>query len=135
MSKMVAQVREVIKPSTDGFNCLVHNDTWTNNLMFRGADAVKLLDLQIIRYARPAVDLVRLMACCTRAKFRHENTTELLKHYYEVIARRMKALGHDPDKVYPWDSLKSDYDECFVFGFVMAGFHLQVARFYKVYFM
>ena len=73
----------MLRPKEDGFNCLIHNDAWCNNFMFKkDSSEIMLLDFQFVRRARPTVDLAYLLVCSASPSFRKENLDGLLSLYY-----------------------------------------------------
>lgn len=85
-----------------------------------------MLDLQLMRVARPAVDLSYLFGSSTSPEFRKEHLADFLQFYHTALASHLGDLGHRVDDLLTLDQLKRDFDECFVFGFVVGILHSQV---------
>lgn len=74
---------------------MCHGDLWINNLMFRyDADqvvnAVKLLDLQAVRFTSPSIDILHFLYTSTLRKVRERSLNELLEVYVEAVAAELK---------------------------------------------
>lgn len=66
---------KIVAPSKDGINVLNHGDYWINNMMFlyEGEETVnpqdiRLVDLQLVRYSSPALDLQYFMTTSVQQK-------------------------------------------------------------------
>ena len=122
---------DAVHPAKDGaFNCLIHNDAWCNNFLFttEGAEKVsKMLDFQVVRRARPAIDLAYFFCSSTTTEFRKRHLDELLRFYYDLLNAELTRLGHDAESVFPFSRLISDFDECFIFGYGKGQMHAMLA--------
>jgi hypothetical protein len=76
--------------------------------------------------SRVTVDLAYLFGSSSFAKFRDEHLDGLLKIYYEKLIQDLETFGY-PKSVYPFDKFLSDYEDTWVFGFVMGCMHIQVS--------
>ena len=76
-----------------------------------------MVDLQICRRARPSLDVACLLVTTTNEDFRANNLEEALKFYHSRLGHYLSKCGHDVNGLYPFEQLKKEFDECFVFGF------------------
>nr|BCX71435.1 adult-specific protein A7 [Ischnura senegalensis] len=85
-----SRVSKMAKPSSRHANAVCHGDLWANNIMFRydsegePVDA-KLVDLQLVRYAPPAADILMFLHLSTTKAFRDEHGRDLLLAYYRYL--------------------------------------------------
>lgn len=86
-----------------------------------------MIDLQLVRRARPAVDLVYLLGSSTTPEFREGHMEEVLTFYHETLTGLLGKFGYSPE-LYTYAQLKKDFDECFIFGFVMSTMHSMVTN-------
>ncbi|XP_071442951.1 uncharacterized protein [Hetaerina americana] len=88
------RVFEAAQPSDEFPNVLCHGDMWTNNIMFseeKGELDALLVDLQLVRYAPPAFDILLFLHVCTKRAFRERHLEELLKFYHEALGECLPA--------------------------------------------
>jgi hypothetical protein len=81
---MYKTIRKYTK--SNEFAVLNHGDPWANNILFREADGncqLKLVDLQLGRFAPGACDLTYFLYTSTNPKFRQQHEDELIKFYLE----------------------------------------------------
>lgn len=71
------------------------------------------------------MDLAYLLGSSTTPEFRRDHLDEILSFYHGTLIEVLGGLGY-PALLYPYDQLKQDYDECFVFGFAMGTMHAMV---------
>lgn len=124
-----AVVEEILKP-TSGFNTLLHNDMHMNNVMYKkkpdgSLEHLVLLDLQLMRRSRPAVDLVYFFGSSTYFQFRAKHMEELLKYYHGCLSNELEAFGYSKS-THTYQQLNQDFDDCWPFGFVIAIMHMQL---------
>ena len=93
-----------------------------------------ILDLQTIRYCRPALDLAYFFCSSTSPNFRKAHLREMQEYYYNELFKQLQTLGKYSKDMYTFDMLLQDYNECFPWGFVMGFAHAQVIVSY-VYFI
>ena len=115
----------------DGFNVLNHNDLHMNNVMYTknedgSADKLVLLDLQLMKYTRPTVDLAYFFGSSTSAAFRSQHLDHLLQVYHDQLGEELGIFGYNIKSLYPLDKLKDDFQDTWHFGFVVASLHMQV---------
>ncbi|XP_021936590.1 uncharacterized protein LOC110838079 [Zootermopsis nevadensis] len=93
---------------------ICHGDCWNNNYLFKyGKDDSKptgviLLDFQLSRYSSPVLDLSYFIASCTDHALRCEHYDLLLARYYDSLARFIRLLGSDPQKLFPQDVFQNN---------------------------
>ncbi|KAG8222237.1 hypothetical protein J437_LFUL001435 [Ladona fulva] len=89
-------VFSIVQPSSEYSNAVCHGNLCFYNLLFTyDKDAngittpvdVKLVDLQMYRFAPPATDILFLIYVCTRREFRDKYLSELLSYYYKELGR------------------------------------------------
>ena len=85
-----------------------------------------LLDLQLIKYARPTVDLAYFIGSSTSPSFRAANLKKCLEFYHEALTQELEAFGYKT--VYSLDLLKSDFQDCWMFGYFVGCMHVQVRK-------
>ena len=85
---------------------------------------IKVLDFQMSRRTRPAVDLVYFLGSSTTPEMREKHLEELLHFYHDQLTEILD--GHGYSGRYTYTELKKDFKECFVFGFVLATSHAKV---------
>lgn len=103
---------------------LCHGDVWNNNILFKYNKSIpveiRLLDWQITRYASPVCDLTYYLFCCTHKKLRDDHYEEFLQIYHKSLSTLLRKLGSDPEKLFPYDKLKSELKRVGKFGLLMA---------------
>jgi hypothetical protein len=85
---------------------------------------ITILDLQLMKYSRPTVDLVYFFGSSTDAAFRKKHKESLLRIYHESLTAELKVFGYE--NLYSFDDLLKDFEDTWGFGFVMSCFHVQV---------
>ena len=89
-----------------------------------GYDEITLLDLQLMKYTRPTLDLTYFFGSSTFAPFRSKHLETLLKHYHDKLSQELKVFGYE--NVYSFEDLCQDYEDNWVFGFICSFLHMQV---------
>ena len=84
-----------------------------------------MVDLQLVRRARPSIDLVYLLGTSTGPEFREKHLEEILSFYHSTLIAGLTKFGYSSD-LYTYQQLKKDFDECFIFGFVMGTMNAMV---------
>lgn len=82
---------------------ICHGDCWNNNTLFKlDADGkptdVRLLDLQLARYASPVLDLVYYIFCCTQKELRDQFYESFLSVYHSSLAQHLERYGQNREK-------------------------------------
>lgn len=87
---------------------------------------ITIIDLQLMKYTRPTVDLAYFFGSSTDATFRKKHLPSLLKTYHETLTSELKTLGYE--NLYSFQDLIEDFDDTWGFGFVMSCLHVQVRK-------
>ena len=85
-----------------------------------------VIDLQMARYARTAVDLSYLLNSSLTPEFRKDHLDDLLKMYHSLVMEHLEKCGVDTKGLFSLDDLKRDYVDCGIFGFLLGSSHCQV---------
>ncbi|KAK3928381.1 Adenylate cyclase [Frankliniella fusca] len=106
--------------------CLVHGDCQVNNVAFKYDEATGratdclLYDFQIVHYASPVVDLVRILIVSTDRELRAAHFDDLLRGYLRELHAHLRAGGiKDPDSIYSWDLLQRHMRRTVLWGVIM----------------
>lgn len=94
--KIYAIMRDSIKNAKDEDCVMCHGDLWVNNLMFKYdacnmVSAVKLMDLQTVRFTSPSIDILHFLYTSTERNVREASLDELLGVYVEALAAELKS--------------------------------------------
>lgn len=88
-----------------------------------------LLDLQLMKYSRPTVDLAYFFGSSTYPSFRQMHLEELLKIYHQTLTQELTTFGYSPQSdlvQYTFEDLKDDFEDTWGFGFALACLHIQI---------
>lgn len=88
-------------------------------------DEIRVVDLQMVRRARPTIDLAYFFASSLSPEFRENHLQELLKYYHLSLTKCLVNLGYDED-LYTFDSFKGNFEECYIYGVGYGTIHAQV---------
>lgn len=66
----------------------------------------------MISYTSPTVDLAFYLFSCTDQTLRDAEYDNLLAFYHESLAKTVKLLGSDPDKLFSLDDLENELKKC-----------------------
>ncbi|XP_075226492.1 uncharacterized protein LOC142327377 [Lycorma delicatula] len=109
---------ELSKPKENEFNVLNHGDFWTGNMMFKYIDNKPVhvipIDLQICRYATPALDIEYFMNGSVKEEVRAEKYDDLLDIYLDKLNTYLEIFGSD--KRLGKAELKKAIDDCGIYG-------------------
>ena len=86
-----------------------------------------LLDLQMIKYTRPTVDLAYFLGSSTTPKFRAANLRKCLEMYHSSLVDELEQFGYDKD-LYTLDQLMADFKDCWMFGYFINCMHVQACN-------
>ncbi len=91
-------------------------------------DKVILVDLQLVRYSTPALDLAYFLGSSTSPEYREKELDKLLEHYHSCLTGHLKRhFGPEAGStVYPFDAFAKDFKECFIWAWCVSGTHCQV---------
>ncbi|XP_067006713.2 uncharacterized protein [Anabrus simplex] len=107
---------------------LCHGDFCRNNMLFNYDEKnkvcdVRLLDLQTIRYASPAIDLSFFLFMNTTAELRKQSWDQLFESYHkEVCGTLAKVLGKPEeslDPCYSLEAFKEDFRQHALYGYII----------------
>jgi hypothetical protein len=120
---------ELVKPK-EPWSVICHGDCWSNNFLFRYSQArqveeVRLLDLQIARYASPAIDILHFLYTSTQAGMRRRHYDQLLRIYHstlnDTVRRLMVGSPYGNTEVFlPFQQLQDELEKHRIYGFFNA---------------
>ncbi|KAJ9599336.1 hypothetical protein L9F63_010182 [Diploptera punctata] len=116
---IVDVMKHQVSPN-EPLSVITHGDFWVNNFMFQYSEPDVLermcfLDFQQSRYASPAVDVgSALYMCMDKASRGHRDA--LLRSYHDSLGELMRALGSDPDELFPFEKLEEELDKYSIYG-------------------
>ncbi len=84
-----------------------------------------MLDLQLIKYARPTVDLAYFIGSSSTPAWREKYLKQLLKIYSDALTEELVKFGY-PVSTYTYDQMIADFKDCWIFGFHSCVMHTQV---------
>jgi hypothetical protein len=84
------------------------------------------LDFQLMKLTRVTVDLAYFFGTSSTAKFRARFLDDLLKIYHTKLIQDLEIFGYK-NSVYPLEQFVADFEDTWVFGFIMGCFHMQVS--------
>ncbi len=80
------------------FNCLIHSDLWTNNIMFNNllpsASNVLLIDFQMVYAGSPVLDLCYSLFSSSDVSMRDQDFDSLFHYYHEQLSLALTKLGY-----------------------------------------
>lgn len=107
--------RDMLENKDEDHLVVRHGDSWNNNFLFHFEegnsvpDKVVVIDWQAGIVGSPLADLNQfLFYCCSRKELDHLD--EILKLYYDVLSKKLKELGSDPKKCFPWEVCKKSFE-------------------------
>ena len=86
-----------------------------------------MVDLQSCRLGRPGIELAYFFCSSTTPQQRKEHFEDLFKFYYDQFFAELKDLGDNSEPQFSLEELRTEYDECYAWGFVQGCVHAQVA--------
>lgn len=109
--------------TSDVLNVVCHGDIWINNILFKyekqGDNEIlvdaKLVDLQLVTYGPPTIDLLVFFYASTTRSFREQNVNKLLEIYYECFSNTLSALGESVPK-FTLQFLREDFQRRRLYG-------------------
>lgn len=113
---------DIVKDRSFSPCVVLHGDCWMNNIMFKEDPVTKkvldakFIDLQIVRYGSPVLDLLYCLYTCTGHDFRQSHERDILEAY--VSAFNTEA-NETPDLM-QFDKLMAEYERARYFGVAMA---------------
>jgi hypothetical protein len=120
---------ELVK-SKEPWSVICHGDSWSNNFLFRYSQArqveeVRLLDLQVVRYASPATDILHFLYTSTRTGVRRRHYDQLVRIYHstlnDTVGHLMVGSPYENTEVFmPFQQLQNELQRHEVYGFLNA---------------
>ncbi|XP_044746572.1 uncharacterized protein LOC123308095 [Coccinella septempunctata] len=111
----VQMFRDMLENKDEDVLIARHGDSWNNNFLFHFneeqniPDKVMIIDWQAGILGNPMADVNQfLFYCCTRKELEHLD--EILKLYHDTLSKKLKELGSDPSKCFPWDVCKKSFE-------------------------
>lgn len=93
--------RMVLREKDPNLMAVCHGDSWLNNFMFKSlgeedpAQDVKFLDLQVMRYTSPTIDLLHFLYSSTDTLLRKQYYDDLMGDYQTALLQSIDTLA-DP---------------------------------------
>lgn len=115
--------------------CLLHGDSWSNNVLFRYAaddsshkpTDMRLIDWQIARIGHSCFDLGYFLFSSTSSDFRREHLDRLWQDYFAVLKSALSKLGIDLEtEGYDQDRFMRERKERYVLMLFIALFILPI---------
>lgn len=90
---------EIFTPKKEDFNCFLHGDIWTPNVMFLYDSKAKplnavIIDFQFSVWASPALDLLYFINTSCKNDVRFYREEELIKYYLYQLVDTLKNLNY-----------------------------------------
>lgn len=90
--------RLVTRETDENLLAICHGDSWKNNFMFRETtkglvDDVKLIDLQVMRYTSPTIDLLHFLYSSTDTELRREHYDDLMDIYQRTLLEYIESMA------------------------------------------
>ncbi|XP_018563024.1 uncharacterized protein LOC108904829 [Anoplophora glabripennis] len=113
-------------------SAILHGDCWNNNFLYKYEDTdrkipskVAILDWQISKLHSPVLDLSYFIySTCSEEQLRHFD--ELLDTYYSSFSVFLKDLGCDPEKLFPFCTLRRHWKKYSLHGVLLTTSFLHV---------
>lgn len=105
------------------FDCIIHGDCWSNNMLFKYTcenelEDLKLIDFQLLRTSTPVHDLSSIFYSGASKKD-FDKLTEYLQVYYKSFEETCKGMGVDAHKIFPFEKLIEEWKKNALFGVLM----------------
>lgn len=81
----------------------------------------------MLRYVSPAIDVLYNIFTSTDKALRDKEYDNILKCYYDSLAKTVKLLGSNPDKLFSFKNLKDELKRCGNYALILAPCLLQVS--------
>lgn len=73
---------------------LLHGDLWTSNMLFNeDRSDLRFIDLQVVRYGNPGLDISNFLCICVRPEVLLEHFPKLMASYTQQLFETLKANG------------------------------------------
>lgn len=120
--KLFDKSTELCKRQHAPTSVINQGDSWAPNFLARNIgdgdkEQALLLDFQLARVASPVLDLAFLVYACSDKATLDEHFDDMLKTYHSTLSSAIKALGSDPEKIYPWFLFQEEVEFSHFFTF------------------
>lgn len=118
------EAMDLMKPSNEYRNVVVHRDMWTNNILIKRypnseAHAI-IVDFQTVLYASPMLDLTSLIYFNTTRSERDEFGSDYINIYNDCLSTFLQNYGINLKDIFPKEAIIQSYNESIVFGITQA---------------
>ncbi|CAG4982995.1 unnamed protein product [Parnassius apollo] len=124
ISRLFSCALNLMKPSSEFRNVVIHRDLWTNNIFFKqlgnGQYHSLIVDFQTVLYCPPMHDLCSLIYFNTSRSFREANTDKIINLYYSILTEELKSEGIDVINIMDKKMILKSYRQSIVFGITQA---------------
>lgn len=124
MPGLYDRAMELMKPSTEYRNVVVHRDLWTNNIFLRQEGNSNyhaiFVDFQTVIYTSPMLDLSSIIYFNTTRANRLIWTEVLIEFYYSVLSKELEASGINVEDIFNKSTLKEAFEKSILFGITQA---------------
>lgn len=86
-----------------------------------------MLDWQIIRYASAATDLLYYLFTSTDKALRDQEYENLIAEYHDSLAKTVRLLGSDPNKLFTLENLKDELKRLGNYALIMGPTILEIS--------
>lgn len=130
VKKLAKNSQNIVETASKDGCAILHGDVWSNNFLFKykeqpPTDCV-LIDYQMMNYGPPSSEVLHLLYCNTRKKFRDDHFDELIDFYYDCLQANLSEFDLNSFlpkdeflrlcEVYkPWIKLQCICDRCVTF--------------------
>lgn len=115
-------VVEITKDRSFSPCVVLHGDCWMNNVMFKEDPVTKkivdakFIDLQIVRYGSPVLDVLYFLYSCTAHDFRLAHERDILEMYVNAF----NTEANETPDLMNFDKFMAEYERARYFGVAMA---------------
>lgn len=82
----------------------------------------------MVAYTSPTIDLAYYLFSSTDQALRDAEYDNLLAFYHETLAKTIKLLGSDPDKLFSMDDLQNELKKCGEFAMLIAPIGVMISQ-------
>ncbi|XP_050309784.1 uncharacterized protein LOC126745814 [Anthonomus grandis grandis] len=120
-----------LKKSDEPVNVICHGDMYVANLLFKfrddkSAEAVKLIDFQLLRYQPPMLELLFLLFQNTPKEILDDNLESFLEEYYESLTGILLQHNLDIQQILPREYFEESRDSMAVLALYMTMYYSSV---------